>query len=95
MLNVDDAGVDGAALGFEGVALGVAGAAVLLSSATGVSGVEVATVAAAGGLEDADSLGDLRLCPRDESIPSRCVTGFPRLFSSTAAVTTRCGNNLS
>ena len=84
MLNVDDAGVDGAALGFEGVALGVAGAAVLLSSATGVSGVEVA-----------DSLGDLRLCPRDESIPSRCVTGFPRLFSSTAAVTTRCGNTLS
>ena len=44
-----DAGVDGRA----------AAAALLSSSATGVSGVEVATA----GREDADSLGDLRLSP--------------------------------
>lgn len=60
---------------------GVDGDIALLSSATGVSGVEVAI---AGGLdEDADSLGDLRLSPRDESMSA----GFPRLFSSAAAVT--------
>ena len=95
MLSVDDAGVDGAALGLEGAALGVDGdgAAARLSSATGVSGVEVAITA---GLEDADNLGDLRLSPRDdESISSRRVTGLPRLFSSAAAVTTRCGDDLS
>ena len=55
----------------------------------GLGGVEVAI---AGGLdEDADSLGDLRLSPRDESMSA----GFPRLFSSAAAVTTRCGNDFS
>ena len=68
---------------------GVDGDIALLSSATGVSGVEVAI---AGGLdEDADSLGDLRLSPRDESMSA----GFPRLFSSAAAVTIRCGNDFS
>ena len=68
---------------------GVDGDIALLSSATGVSGVEVAI---AGGLdEDADSLGDLRLSPRDESMSA----GFPLLFSSAAAVTTRCGNDFS
>ena len=71
----------------EALDAGVVGTATaLLSSATGGSGVEVAT-AAGGGREDADSLGDRRLSPRDEFISSWCVTGLARLFSSDAAVT--------